>query len=106
MDKIYLAQTQEGFNKQAEEFLISAGFPVTPQFKQLYATLVQHLPETNDWFVADDMARAIRRVRANEFAYYLMRPERLQPTPEETPDGQETKGAAEALVQEAGPEGV
>lgn len=105
MDKVYLAQSFSEFEKQAEEFLTSSGFPNTKEFKQLYATLVQHLPETNDFFIKEDMARAIRRVRANEFAFYLMNPNRI-PQPEEASNGQEAQSPAEAVVQEAGSDGV
>ena len=106
MDKIILAQSQAEFNKQAEDFLAASGFPVTEEFKRLYATLVQHLPETNDYFFAEDMARSIRRIRANEFAYHLMRPERAIPHPEETSDGPEVQSPAEAVVQETSSDGV
>ena len=106
MDKVYLAQSQEEFNKQAVDFLAESGFPVTEEFKRLYATLVQHLPETNDFFLKEDMARAIRRIRANEFAYHLMRPERAIPHPEEAPNGQEAQNFAETVVQEASTSGV
>jgi hypothetical protein len=105
MDKVFLAQSQDEFNKQAEEFLATSGFPTTAEFKHLYATMVQHLPETNDYYVKEDMARAIRRVRANEFAFHLIRALQ-QESRNEIANGQEAQSPAEAVVQEASTSGV
>ncbi len=68
-----LAQDQATFNEQADHFLTTYNFPVDDNFRRLYAVLVQHLGENQAGFNGDEMANKIRRHRANEFAFNLMR---------------------------------
>lgn len=89
--RIMLAQTIEAFNAQSEKFLELAGFPVDARHKFYLGQLIQQLPEHQDYYDTEIMAASIRRAIANEFAYYLIRPER-QPGPQ---NGQEAAASAD-----------
>lgn len=65
-----LATDVESMQAQADDFLVSQGFPVNKKYRQVFGTFVQHLPNNEDEFCPEDIAKAIRRAEANEAAYY------------------------------------
>lgn len=73
---IKIAQTVEGFEEQAEAFLVMQGFPVDQDGKKLFAAFIQHLPQTEDSFDPDLLGRMMRKARANELAFYMMHPDK------------------------------
>ena len=72
--KIKLAQTDEAFQAQAEKFLIDNGFEVNDNFKALFGSFVQMLSQHEDEFDPEFVAKSIRKAIANEFAFYLIHP--------------------------------
>lgn len=94
--KVKFAQTQEGFNKQAETFLSKNGFPTSPEYKKLYAAFVQHMPEHQDTFNPTLLARIIRKAKVNELAFYMMHPDKLPKKEENGPES-----TPEEVVQKA-----
>jgi len=95
---IKIAQTAEGFEEQAESFLVSQGFPVDSDGKKLFAAFIQHLPQDNDSFDPDLLGRMMRKARANELAFYMMHPDKA---PKKETNGQEeTTGSTEKVVQQ------
>lgn len=74
--RVKLAQSMGDFEAQAVDFLQDNGFPITPEFLKLYGTLIQHSSENDDTFSPSELAKKIRKLRANEFAFYLVHPER------------------------------
>lgn len=100
--KVKLAQTAEGFEKQAETFLSRNGFPIDGAHKKLFAAFIQHLPEDNDFFNPERLARVMRKAKANELAFYLMHPERRPvQADEETSEQDAAKEANGPVVSEA-----
>lgn len=73
---IKISLTSEGFEEQAEAFLVSQGFPVDQDGKKLFAAFIQHLPQDNDSFDPELLGRMMRKARANELAFYLMHPDK------------------------------
>jgi hypothetical protein len=92
------AQTQEGFDAQVEAFLFSEGFPVTQEFKSMFSALVQHAPETQDFFYPRHVASMMRKLKVNEFAFFNMYPEK-RPKPKE--EKSELQEATTDVVPEA-----
>lgn len=88
--RLKLPQTQEAFDSLAENFLIAHGFDNTLEYKKLFAAFVQHAPEGEDSFCPKLMAKKIRKQKANEFAFYVMYPEKR---PKKEADGPEVKSA-------------
>lgn len=76
-----LPQTQEAFDQEAARFLKSQGFPNTGEFQKLFAAFIQNSSPADDTYSPRSLAKAIRKQRANEFAFYLMFPEK-RPKPE------------------------
>lgn len=74
--RIKIAQTAEGFEEQAEAFLVTQGFPVDQDGKKLFAAFIQHLPQDHDDFDPDLLGRMMRKARANELAFYMMHPDK------------------------------
>lgn len=68
--------TSEGFEKQAEDFLVEQGFPVDQDGKKLFAAFIQHLPQDQDSFDPNLLGKMMRKARANELAFYLMHPDK------------------------------
>lgn len=79
--KLKLAQTQQAFDTQADEFLLANGFKADDSYRALYASMVQHLPEDADEFTPSFVAKRMRKQIASELAFYLIHPER-RPKPE------------------------
>jgi len=99
--KIVLAQTQEEFDKQAEDFLIRNSFPNNDHYKRMYGQFIQMLPESRDWFYEKDLVLALKMSKAKHLAFFLIEPGR-RPKKEEAPSEQEaTPEADPALVQKA-----
>lgn len=73
---IKIALTTEGFEEQAEAFLVSQGFPVDQDGKKLFAAFIQHLPQDNDSFDPDLLGKMMRKAKANELAFYMMHPDK------------------------------
>lgn len=83
---IILAQSQEEFDKQADQFLLEAGFPVDDEHRMLYGQFIQHSNENEDSFEPEAMAKRIRKARATMFAFYLIQPSRRpKPSSDENP---------------------
>lgn len=93
-----LAQTQETFDAQADEFLANEGFPVNDEYRMLYGTFVQHSGDSSDTLDINLMAQRIRKAKANEFAFYLIQPKR-RPKP---PTGDDNNGTPSVPIQNEG----
>lgn len=94
---IKIAQTAEGFEEQAEAFLVTQGFPVDQDGKKLFAAFIQHLPQDNDSFDPDLLGRMMRKARANELAFYMMHPDRA-PKKEQDNGKERISEASEEVV--------
>jgi hypothetical protein len=71
-----LAQTQEAFDAQADAYLVEYGFPVDDEYRALFGSFIQHSDDKEDTFDPVLMAKRIRKAKATEFAFYLIKPER------------------------------
>ena len=99
---VKLAQTQEEFDAQASKYLLKEGFEDTQEYHQLYGAFLQHMDATTDSFDPKAMARMIRKQRANQFAFYLMYPDkRPKPTEKTVNDTTGTTEVKTDLVQKA-----
>lgn len=90
--KVSVGTSQEEFDAQAVTFLETNGFPLTEEYKGLFAMFIQHSADDDDTFDPDRIARCIRKAKAKEYAYYLIHPEkRAKPEPqlEVVPDAKE-----------------
>lgn len=74
--RIKFAQDQASFDAQAREFLETNGFPVDGAHEKLFGAFVQHSDEREDSFDPVSLAKAMRKQKANELAFYLMYPEK------------------------------
>jgi hypothetical protein len=83
--RLKLEQTQEGIDKQADEFLASHGFPVDDDHRQLVGSYIQQAPANEDEIDTEALSRCIRKAKANAFAFYLIKPN-LRPKKEEPKD--------------------
>jgi len=86
--KVKLAQTLEGLNSQADNFLKSQGFESTETNKKLFAAFIQHMPQDQDSFDPNLVGRMMRKAKANELAFYIMHPDKAPKS--EQQDGSET----------------
>lgn len=94
-----LATTRESILEQADRFLERNGFPVDSLHRQAFGTFVQHLPQSQDYFIPSEMAATIRRAKCNEAAYYgLINPPKEEPANEQQGD----KAADSEVVPQAG----
>jgi hypothetical protein len=96
--KVKLGTSYEALKAQRDQFLIDHGFEGEDAAKTLFPQIIQHLPQTQDWYDPEEMAASIRKALANEAAYYLMKPAAYEKliadreaakTPVEGGDGQE-----------------
>lgn len=96
---VKFSQTQDGIESQIIDFLDANGFPVNEAHKQAVASILQTYPANLDTFEPALLARQLRKMKANELLFYVIKPER-KPQPEEsTPSGQEAaKGSDGSLV--------
>lgn len=85
-----LAQTQEEFDAQADKYLADYGFPVNEEYRALFGSFIQHSDANEDTFNPDLMAKRIRKAKATEFAFYLIKPDR-RPKKEEATDVESPK---------------
>lgn len=93
--KVILAQTQEDFDKQAEEFLASNGFPLDNNYKAMFGQYIQMSPPNEDTYSPKSLAKHIRKAVANELAYYLIKPEK-RPVKEASSEPVQDSGVSEA----------
>lgn len=74
--RLPLEQTQAGIDKQCDDFLAKYGFPLDDEFRAMFGQLIQHLPDSEDDYDPELMARRIRKAVATRFAFYLIQPQR------------------------------
>jgi hypothetical protein len=82
-NRITLAQTQEEFDKQVDEFLTEYKFPTDEDHRRLVGQIIQGSPDDDDTLDLEVSAKTIRKIRAKMFAFYLIKPGR-RPEPETT----------------------
>lgn len=95
--RVSLPQTQAEFDALAVSFLDEQGFPVNESYQAFFAAHVQSLPNDEDTFDPEKMAKAMRRARVNELAFFLIHPHK-RPKIEDT-------SKADDLVSETLPDG-
>lgn len=84
--RVTFATSQEEFDQQATDFLLSYGFEDTAEYRKLFGALVQHSGEDDNTFDPNLMARRIRKQKANEYAFYVIYPEKKQTKTEASSD--------------------
>ena len=94
--KVKFEQTVDKMQKQMDSFLKSNGFPVTAEYRKLFAAFVQHLPEHQDWYNPSRIAAMMRKARANEAAFWVMNPERWAAEQKKLKEADDAKAAASA----------
>lgn len=74
--RIKLAQSMPEFEEQALNFLQDNGFPVDPDHLAMYGAFVSHSDQMEDSIDPVELAKAIRKSRANQLAFYLIHPDK------------------------------
>lgn len=74
--KVKLPQSQAEFDLLIEAFLVSNGFPNNRAYQNAVASMIQHLPNDQDYFYPKTMAAQMRRAKAGELAFYLIYPDK------------------------------
>jgi hypothetical protein len=97
--KVKLAQSQSEFDAQISAFLVENGFPDAPAYQRAAASMIQMLPDQQDFFYPKKLAAQMRRAKANELAFYLIYPDKRPKDPTSEENG--TPEANGNLEQEA-----
>lgn len=88
-----LANSQEGFEAQVESFLKKYKFPLTDEYRKLFAASIQLSDQSEDSFDGKAIAKAIRKAKVSEYAFYVIHPEK-RPKPEEAANDEPVQVAA------------
>jgi hypothetical protein len=84
---ITLAQTQEAFDAQVDEFLVSEGFEVNQENRAMFAAAIQHSDSNEDSFNPKAIGKMMRKAVATRLAFYVIHPsKRPQPVAPSEPE--------------------
>jgi len=101
--KTKLATNYDDLLAQREVFLEKEGLEPNEVNRHLFAVMIQHLPEDQDWIDFTLLGRRVRKALANEAAYYLLHPAKYQQMLVEKSREKEQQGV-ESAPKEVGKE--